>query len=63
MTLATYAWISLIFYIGLMIGCGVLGQRRVKTADDYATARGGYGPIFLALAFTSTAASGATTCG
>ncbi len=63
MTLATYAWISLIFYIGLMIGCGVLGQRRVKTADDYATARGGYGPIFLALAFTSTAASGATFLG
>lgn len=63
MTLAAYSWISLIFYIGLMIGCGAIGQRRVKTADDYATARGGYGPIFLALAFTSTAASGATFLG
>lgn len=63
MTLQTYSWISLVFYIGLMVGCGAIGQRRVKNADDYATARGGYGPIFLALAFTSTAASGATFLG
>ena len=63
MSLAAYSWISLFFYIGLMIVCGVIGQRRVQTADDYATARGGYGPIFLALAFTSTAASGATFLG
>ena len=63
MTLAAYSWICLALYIGLMIVCGVVGQRRVKTADDYATARGGYGPIFLALAFSSTAASGATFLG
>jgi SSS family transporter len=63
MTLAAYSWIFLAFYVGLMVVCGAIGQRRVKTADDYATARGGYGPIFLALAFTSTAASGATFLG
>ncbi len=63
MSLQAYAWISLFFYIGLMVACGAIGQRRVKTADDYATARAGYGPIFLALAFTSTAASGATFLG
>ena len=63
MTLQTYSWISLVFYIALMMVCGAIGQRRVKNADDYATARGGYGPIFLALAFTSTAASGATFLG
>ena len=63
MTLAAYSWIFLFFYVSLMVGCGVIGQRRVRTADDYATARGGYGPIFLALAFTSTAASGATFLG
>ena len=63
MTLEAYSWISLLFYIGLMLVCGAIGQRRVQTADDYATARGSYGPIFLALAFTSTAASGATFLG
>jgi SSS family transporter len=62
-TLATYSWICLVLYVGLMIVCGIIGKRRVKTADDYATARGGYGPIFLALAFSSTAASGATFLG
>ncbi len=47
----------------MMVAFGVIGNRRVSNADDYATARGGYGPIFLALAFTSTAASGATFLG
>ena len=46
-----------------MIWLGYLGTQRVKTADDFATARGGYGPVFLALAFTSTVASGATFLG
>ncbi len=63
MTLAAYSWICLVLYIGLMFVCGAIGHRRVKTADDYATARGGYGPIFLAFAFSSTAASGATFLG
>ena len=63
MTLETYSWLFLIGYIGLMIWLGVLGTRRVKNADDFATARGSYGPVFLALAFTSTVASGATFLG
>ncbi len=63
MSLVTYSWIFLIFYIAMMVAFGVIGSRRVANADDYATARGGYGPIFLALAFTSTAASGATFLG
>jgi SSS family transporter len=62
-SLATWSWLFLALYIVLMVVCGVIGQRRVKSADDYATARGGYGPIFLAFAFTSTAASGATFLG
>jgi len=63
MTIANYSWIFLSFYVGMMICFGIIGHRRVQNADDYATARGGYGPIFLALAFTSTAASGATFLG
>ena len=46
-----------------MVGFGVLGNRRVRGADDYAVARAGYGPAVLALAFASTAASGATFLG
>lgn len=46
-----------------MLLFGYLGQRRVITADDFATARGGYGPLFLAFAFSATTASGATFIG
>jgi Na+/proline symporter len=46
-----------------MVAFGYLGSRRVAGADDFATARGGYGPRLLALAFASTAASGATFLG
>ncbi len=53
----------MILYVGVMIWFGVLGQRKVKNADDFATARASYGPWFLALAFTSTVASGATFLG
>ena len=53
MSLASWAWIFLIGYIGLMLGIGFAAQRKVKNADDFATARGGYGPLFLAFAFSS----------
>ena len=42
---------------------GVYAQRKVKNADDFATARGSYGPFFLALAYAATTASGATFLG
>ena len=63
MSLASWAWIFLIGYIGLMLGIGFAAQRKVKNADDFATARGGYGPLFLAFAFAATTASGATFIG
>ena len=63
MTLYTWSWLFLFGYILVMVGFGVLGNRRVGGADDYAVARGGYGPVVLALAFASTAASGATFLG
>ena len=55
-----WGWTFLAFYIGLMVLFGFIGLRRVKGSDDFATARGGYGPLFLAFAMTATTASGAT---
>ena len=63
MSLITWSWLFLIIYIGAMLAIGVIGQRRVKHADDFATARGSYGPVFLAFAFAATTASGATFLG
>jgi len=63
MTLHSWSWLFLAVYVAVMAAFGVLGSRRVASADDYATARGGYGPLILALAFASTAASGATFLG
>lgn len=63
MSLVTWSWIFLAFYIGLMIAIGVFAQRKIKHADDFATARGSYGPFFLALAFAASTASGATFLG
>lgn len=63
MDLITWSWIFLVVYIGGMMTIGVIGSRRVKHADDFATARGSYGPIPLAFAFAATTASGATFLG
>lgn len=63
MTLITWSWIFLVVYIGGMLAIGFIGQRKVKHADDFAVARGSYGPFFLALAFAATTASGATFLG
>ena len=63
MNLYSWSWLFLVAYIGLMILFGVIGSRRVTGADDFAVARRSYGPFVLALAFASTAASGATFLG
>ena len=63
MTLMTWSWIFLVGYIGLMVGIGLYAESKVKHADDFATARGAYGPFFLALAFAASTASGATFLG
>ena len=57
MTLITWSWIFLVLYIGAMIGIGLFAQRKIQHADDFATARGGYGPFFLALAFAASTAA------
>ena len=61
MSLVVWSWIFLALYIGMMLVFGIIGQRKVTSGDDFATARSSYGPIFLAFAFAATTASGATT--
>ncbi len=61
--LTTWSWIFLFAYIMMMLAFGWLGQRKVANADDFATARNAYGPLFLAFAFAATTASGATFVG
>ncbi len=63
MTLITWSWIFLVLYIGLMVAVGLFARRRVRHADDFATARKSYGPVFLAFAFAASTASGATFLG
>lgn len=63
MSLVTWSWIFLVLYISMMVGIGIYAQGKIKHADDFATARGSYGPFFLALAFAASTASGATFLG
>ncbi|MCR9259241.1 MAG: sodium:solute symporter family protein [Pseudomonadaceae bacterium] len=63
MDLTVWSWIFLAVYIAMMLAFGLLGQRKVSNADDFATARNAYGPVFLAFAFAATTASGATFVG
>ena len=63
MDLAAWSWLFLFVYVGAMLAFGIVGQRRVRGADDFATARGSYGPVTLSLAFAATTASGATFLG
>ncbi len=62
MSLIVWSWLFLVVYMGGMLAFGLIGRRRVHDAD-FATARAGYGPFFLALAFAATTASGATFLG
>ena len=58
-----WGWFFLSLYLGLMIVFGFVGMSRIQNSDDFATARGSYGPLFLAFALTATTASGATFLG
>ena len=63
MSLIAWSWVFMVIYMVAMMGIGLVGQRRIQRADDFATARSSYGPLFLALAFAATTASGATFLG
>ncbi len=58
-----WTWLFFAIYTGIMLVCGVVGMRRIRDSDDFATARNSYGPLFLALAMTATTASGGTFLG
>ena len=53
-----WAWVAV--FLALFIGIGVWGMRKTSNDEDFAVARGGYGPVTLAFAFAATIASGAT---
>lgn len=63
MNLYSWSWLFMFLYIGAMLTFGVIASKKIKDADDFATARSSYGPLLLALAFASTAASGSTFLG
>ena len=65
-----WGWIFLAVYVVLILAFGFIGYKRVQDAsggvssqDEYATARGGFGFLALALAYAATVASGATFLG
>ena len=47
-------------FLALFIGIGIWGMRKTSNDEDFAVARGSYGPVTLAFAFAATIASGAT---
>ncbi|MBL6736215.1 MAG: hypothetical protein ISR05_06710 [Burkholderiales bacterium] len=53
-----WAWVAV--FLALFIGIGVWGMRKTSNDEDFAVARGAYGPVTLAFAFAATIASGAT---
>lgn len=61
--LQLWSWFFLGVYLCAMIGFGIMGMKRVTNSDDFATARGSYGPLFLAFAVVATTASGGTFIG
>lgn len=63
MTVSTWAWLFLALYVGLMLYFGVVGLRRTRSADAYATARGSYSGWVLGLSFMAMIASGSTFMG
>ena len=53
-----WAWVAV--FLALFVGIGVWGMRKTSNDEDFAVARGAYGPVTLAFAFAATIASGAT---
>jgi Na+/proline symporter len=62
-SLQQWSWVFFVVYLVVMLTAGAIGQRRVRSADDFAVARSAYGPWTLAVAFAATMASGATFLG
>ncbi len=62
-SLEFWSFLLLGVYVLAMLAVGLYSRTRVGSADDFATARGSYSPLFLAFAFAATVASGATFVG
>ncbi len=58
--IGAWGWIWVVVFLALFIGIGAYAMRKTKTEEDFAVARGAYGPFMLAFAFAATIASGAT---
>lgn len=58
-----YSWILMVVFIGLMVGFGLLGMKKTKTADDFATARSSYSPLMMAFVIATGISSGSTFLG
>ena len=58
--IGAWGWIWLIAFMLIFIGIGTYGMRKTRTEEDFAVARGAFGPFMVAFAFAATIASGAT---
>jgi len=58
--IGAWGWIWVVVFLLIFIGIGAYAMRKTKTEEDFAVARGAYGPFVLAFAFAATIASGAT---
>ncbi|MQA04563.1 MAG: sodium:solute symporter family protein [Streptosporangiales bacterium] len=63
MSVVVWGWIFLVGYTAMMLALGVVGMRRTKSSDDFATARGAYGGLVLGLSYMAMVASGSTFLG
>ena len=46
MTLFQWSGFFLGFYAALMVAIGLYAHKKIRDSDDFATARGAYGPFF-----------------
>ncbi|WP_181347711.1 sodium:solute symporter [Thalassobacillus sp. CUG 92003] len=58
-----YSWLFIALFIGIMIAMGIVGMKRTKTSEDFATARSSYGPLTVALVISAGISSGSTFMG
>jgi Na+/proline symporter len=58
-----WGWVWIAAFLALFVGIGIYGMRKTKTGDDFAVARGAYGPYLLVFALAATVASGSTFMG
>lgn len=63
MSLLTWMWILLVIYMVVMFVLGIVGAKKTKSEDSYATARKSYSWLTVGLCLAGTYASGALFMG